>query len=83
MSHSVPRASSYEGHELRWVPGPGAGGSLRSQPWGGQSYDEPGGWSRSSAARRIAVDLAGDLALQNPDDLRLGTTFVDRCLGGE
>ena len=42
----------------------------------GESQTPP----EDSAARQVAIDLAGDVALQNPDDLGLGLALLDSSL---
>ena len=53
---------------------------LKSVRKGRQAVGEPSPWSGDLAARQIAVDLAGDVALEHADDLTLGAAIFDPTL---
>ena len=61
-------------------PGPWAGESPESQPAGRQLGGEPDPRSEESAARQIAVKLAGDVALEETDNVSLGASLLDLAL---
>src|SRR5664280_1145191 len=48
---------------------------IRDRLWG-----EPDPRPGDSAARQVAINLAGDVALQDPDDVALGATFLHPSL---
>ena len=60
--------SPSRGSAVRWKVSPGG------RQLGGEPDPRPG----DSAAREVAVDLAGDVALQDPDDVTLGRPSFTR-----
>ena len=52
----------------------------KSVPMGRQVLGEPGPWSEELAARQVAIHLAGDIALEDADDLAFGTAFLHSAL---
>ena len=81
MSHSNSRTSSYlvtrfkiEGPELR------SANRWEVSPGGRQNWGKPDRQPGDLSARQEAVDLAGDVALQDADDLMLGLSFFDATL---
>jgi hypothetical protein len=52
-------------------PNHGPANRLKVSPDGRQVFSEPGPWSEDLAAGQGAVDLAGDVALEDADDLAL------------
>ena len=82
MSHSRARACSYEvtRPSVKVVPGRGSAGRREVSPEGRQLGDEPDPRPGDSAAREVAIDLAGDVALQDPDDVPLGASLLHPSL---
>ena len=72
----MARACSYQVTRLgesdpeSWV-----GESPASQPRGRQFRGEPDPRLGDSAARKVAIDLTGDVTLEDPDDVPLGPSF--------
>jgi hypothetical protein len=58
-------------------PGPRTGISGKGQSFRRQAYGERGPWSGDLGARQVAVDLAGDIALEHADGFALGATVFD------
>jgi hypothetical protein len=62
------------------VPGRGSAGHRQVSPGGRQLGGEPDPRPGGSAAREVAVDLAGDVALEDPDDVPLGPSFLHSAI---
>ena len=73
--HGVPAADAGVGSRRR------AGRSFSGQPAGASAdYRARPAAARASAAREVPVDLAGDVALEDADDLGLGTALGEAAL---
>src|SRR5450631_3979636 len=77
--HNIHKPLECRGHALtksRVVeiesPERRSAGHWKASPGGRQFRDEPDPHPGDSAARQVPVDLAGDVALQDPDDVALG-----------
>src|SRR5580692_4830312 len=55
-------------------------GRWEVNPGGRQYWAEPDRQPGDSAARQVAIDLAGDIALQDADDLVLGHSLLQPAL---
>src|SRR5579859_2472565 len=62
--------------------GPSCGSACRWKvsPGGRQYWEEPDPQPRDLVAREVAIDLAGDVTLQDADDLVLGPAFLHPAL---
>ena len=69
---------------VKVVPSRGPAGHRQVSPGGRQLGGEPDARPGESAAREIAIDLAGDVALEGPDDVPRGPSFLHPAveLGG-
>src|SRR5664280_2043364 len=62
------------------VPSRGSAGRWIVSPRGRQLWEEPDPRPGDSAARKMPIDLTGDVALQDPDDVPLGSPFLHSAL---
>ena len=65
---------------MKCVPSRGSAVRWKVSPEGRQLWGEPDPRLGESAARQVAIDLAGDVALQDPDDVPLGPSFLHSAL---
>ena len=61
---------------VKVVPSRGSAGHRQVSPEGRQLGGEPDPRPGESAAREVAIDLTGDVALEDPDDVPLGPSFL-------
>ena len=82
MSHSNGEGMLLRSHAslVRVVPSRGSAGHRQVSPEGRQIGDEPDPRPGDSAAREEPIDLTGDVALEDPDDVPLGPSFLHSSL---
>ena len=61
---------------VKVVPSRGSAGHREVNPEGRQLGGEPDPRRGESAAREVSIDLTGDVALEYPDDVPLGPSFL-------
>ena len=81
-SHSKAEGMLLRSHASRRNVNPSRGSAGRAQvsPVGRQLWGEPDPQLGDLAARQVAVDLAGDVALQDSDDVTFGAPFLHPAL---